>query len=185
MATQWLGAEFVLPCEFASQQPFYASDSRNIKRVVVTGPGQRWRFRGSLKWVSRELAAAILVHRATHGLGKQFDFPVPQLSGTWGPSVRVTGPIGATELKATGEGRVGAGRFIRLTNDNKLYMVTELRNQTGKLKIFPELRVAASNATVNMNPVMPATYDLDAPEGIEWSPNGKVKFTFSVIEVAN
>ena len=181
--TQFLNHDFVLPISIRSVQPHDITETRSLNRVSVTPNAQVWMVTVAL--APTESAGNLLAHRARMGLNQDFLFPMPQLPNATGTgSLTVTGAIGATTLTASGNANITVGRFFTIGDDLKMYQVQKDRSGSGDLEIFPSLREAANSPqSINYStPMLTAYYARDGREGIEWTSDGLVIHTVSVVE---
>jgi hypothetical protein len=172
---------FVAPMEIKSNTPVFGQDSLSLKRYVSRrGKAQRWEITTNLMPTNN--SADFLTHNIVNNSSKVVDILMPQLLlsnfSTYQGVVRVTSDTlpGVTEVNVTflnGTGTLVKGEFVQFSNHDKIYLVTETRQNSGLIKIFPELRIAVDNNTTlkyrnNGQVILRAFYDLDTIFGIKF-----------------
>lgn len=172
-------ARFTAPLTVKSNQPVFSSDALSLKRFISKSIAQRWEIETGVEPLSSN-AQDLMVNLVTKGATDSVLVRVPQNYGakqnrtaSLPATVSVEAGAGTTQINITGiSGLIPTGTFIKFSNHNKLYMLTQDRLNAGIVNIFPQLRTTVPiNATmyykddVNVN----FLYDTDVVFGMVYS----------------
>lgn len=133
MAYQFKSTDIIAPVKISSEEPIFSTETISLKRQMVSQGAQRWVLEfGLAPSVTPALMASLVSAKtSTHTL------EMPQIYEGSASTTTLTGVIdvqsnghsaGETEIRANTqvgtEGLVlGAGRFIKFANHDKVYMV--------------------------------------------------------------
>ena len=151
---QFQGQDIVAPFRITSNEPVFASDSVSLKQRRVAQGAQRWELEFGVLMQDPSSAFADMVSTFNDNV----TMTMPQLnvrgetisSGTATSAVTVASNAssGDTQISPAGaNGTINKSRFIKFSNHDKIYLVTQNYSGSGFLSIYPSLRVAVPAST--------------------------------------
>lgn len=159
---------FVAPLQVRSNRPSFGGDSLNLRRSSVSLPVQRWELEVNLMPSNNN--ADYLVHTAKYDTTLSFEVRMPQVYGLTLTTVAPTIPsiYAAGSSQITLSSSLAAGEFIKFSNHNKVYLVTDGGTNGVNIKIMPPLqKQIGTGDTVIVNVITAKMfYDKDVQQGI-------------------
>jgi len=155
MATyQFQGEDIVAPFRITSNEPAFSADTVSLKQRRVRQGSQRWELEFGVIMEDASSALADLVSTFHESVTME----MPQLNvrgetisqGTSTSAVTTASAYAGGDSSiacSNGDGTIKKGRFIKFSNHDKIYIVTENYLNTGTLKIYPSLRAAVPQST--------------------------------------
>jgi hypothetical protein len=140
-------AKFTVPLTIRSNQPVFSTDALSLKRFISKSTAQRWEIQTNVEPLSAS-SQELMVNLVTKGPTEGVLIKVPQNYGakldktaTAVVTVATQATAGTQQIVVTGvSGLIPTGTFIKFGNHSKLYMLTQDRNNSGVINIFPQLR---------------------------------------------
>jgi hypothetical protein len=169
---------FAAPMAVTSNQPVFVADTMSLKRQVLSQGAQRWEISTNLE--PSNTSADFLIHSVTNGYDQVFDIQMPQVYKRGGSTdsatlitVNSSTAVNTTDLIVTSNGTLSSGNFIKFSNHDKVYLVTNTvtSGSSSLMKIFPSLRKPIPGNTfiiVRNNVTMKARYDASTTLGISY-----------------
>ena len=150
MAYYYKGAKILAPLTIRSNEPIYEVDTVSLSKQRASQGAQRWEV--SFKTVtSADTEADMLVGTITN-LTASTTMIMPQIpsvvaGNTAGVSLVISSvaSAGASTVTIVNDGIIKKGSFIKFSNHDKIYMVTEdVSSGTVNVPIYPSLRSAVA-----------------------------------------
>tara|TARA_R110000744_G_scaffold355_1_gene1254 strand:+ start:1834 stop:2418 length:585 start_codon:yes stop_codon:yes gene_type:complete len=150
MAYYYKGAKILAPLTIRSNEPIYEVDTVSLSKQRASQGAQRWEV--SFKAVtSADTEADMLVGTITN-LTASTTMIMPQIpsvvaGNTAGISLVISSvaSAGASTVTIVNDGIIKKGSFIKFSNHDKIYMVTEdVSSGTVNVPIYPSLRSAVA-----------------------------------------
>ena len=150
MAYYYKGAKILAPLTIRSNEPIYEVDTVSLSKQRASQGAQRWEV--SFKTVtSADTEADMLVGTITN-LTASTTMIMPQIpsvvaGNTAGISLVISSvaSAGASTVTIVNDGIIKKGSFIKFSNHDKIYMVTEdVSSGTVNVPIYPSLRSAVA-----------------------------------------
>ena len=150
MAYYYKGAKILAPLTIRSNEPIYEVDTVSLSKQRASQGAQRWEV--SFKTVtSADTEADMLVGTITN-LTASTTITMPQIpsvvaGNTAGISLVISSvaSAGASTVTIVNDGIIKKGSFIKFSNHDKIYMVTEdVSSGTVNVPIYPSLRSAVA-----------------------------------------
>jgi hypothetical protein len=154
MAYYFKGARILAPYTISSNEPVYEVDTVSLGIQRASQGAQRWELNFTTITTSNE--EADLMVGTVLSINSTETMIMPQLpsvakKNTASANLAVTSSAlaGATSLQVSNDGLLSKGSFVKLSNHDKLYMVTaDVEAGTVDVPIYPILRKTISTATV-------------------------------------
>jgi hypothetical protein len=159
MAYTFQGQDIVAPFRLSSNEPVFSADTVNLRVRRVKQGAQRWEMEFKVVMTDASSTFADMVST----FHEELTLEMPQLnvrgenisSGTSTSSITTfsgTQLVGDSTIAISGLGlgkTINKGRFIKFSNHNKIYLLTETVTGDGSdfLNIYPSLRTSVAGAT--------------------------------------
>ena len=166
--------KFAAPTNIISNQPAFAQDTFNLKRVSNKQNVQRWEITTNL--MPENNSGEYLAHSVAMGFTEVFSIQVPQVyrssDSTTAKNVKVLANAlpNSESISISLTGVIKRGEFIRFENHDKVYMVVS-DSKDGLIKISPRLTSNVpqnTNVLVGSQVFMKVRYDLTTRLGIQY-----------------
>jgi len=154
---KFLNFDYVTPVTIKNNEPKFVTDTLSLRRQTVRTGVQRWELTVGFKGgKSDNLLGALQAHYMRLG-DTAFNFAMPQPfmidtldTDVYEPTTGTAdGTAGSTTVTLSSAGIYPVGWFVKFSNHNKVYMVTESNGIT--LKIAPALVTTMVSANVISN----------------------------------
>jgi hypothetical protein len=146
MAYYFKGARILAPYTISSNEPVYEVDTVSLSIQRASQGAQRWEITFTTIATGNEEADLML--GMVLGLDSAETMVMPQLpsvskKNTAGPNLPIasSASAGVSSVRVNNDGVLSKGSFVKLTNHDKLYMVTaDVEAGTVDVPIYPKLR---------------------------------------------
>jgi len=142
---KFLNFDYVTPVTIKNNEPKFVTDTLSLRRQTVRTGVQRWELTVGFKGgKSDNLLGALQAHYMRLG-DTAFNFAMPQPfmidtsdTNVYSPTTgTASGDSGSTSITLSSAGTYPVGWFIKFSDHNKIYMVTESSGTS--LKVAPAL----------------------------------------------
>ncbi|MDB9983380.1 hypothetical protein OAD54_01390 [Candidatus Pelagibacter sp.] len=146
------GAQILAPLSITSNEPVYDVDTVSLSKQRASQGAQRWELTFNTL-TTKDTEADMLVGMVT-GITTADTMVMPQLpsvakANTSGVSLPISAGAsgGASSVNITSDGVISKGSFIKFSNHDKIYMVTESVGAGAvSVSIYPLLRTAVTTS---------------------------------------
>jgi len=146
------GAQILAPLSITSNEPVYDVDTVNLSKQRATQGAQRWELSFNTL-TTKDTEVDMLVGMVT-GITTADTIVMPQLPSVSKANTSSTSlPIsagaagGVSSVNITSDGVISKGSFIKFSNHDKIYMVTDgVAAGTVAVPIYPKLRTAVTTS---------------------------------------
>lgn len=178
MAYTFNGASILAPLSITSNQPIYETDTVSLSKQRASQGAQRWEL--SFAAVTSESTEADMLVGMITGLATASTMIMPQIpsvvkGNTAGVSLVISAGVaaGLSSVTVVSDGIIKKGAFIKFSNHDKLYMVTDdVASGTVPVPIYPSLRSAVTTShTLKTGPSAVLTYyrNIDSTQGLKFT----------------
>jgi hypothetical protein len=182
-------AAFAVPMSVTSKQPVSSSDTLSLKRVTSVPSAQRWEIETNIEPTNN--SSALFVHSLLHGKTEKIKIRMPQIylgRDYVSTSATLINDVAAGSSSITGNvSALLVGEFIKFSNHDKVYVVTNSASPSNSTQIFtilPKLTTRVEGSTKihrGDNVTLTAYYDTDVVHGMKYIDGilmdmGNVKF---------
>lgn len=175
------GSPILAPLNIMSNRQAFQVETLSLKQTKFTTEAQRWELSFGIANNGNE-AASFLAHTADYYRKKimvmpQLNGPRSQMTfaGTLSIGTGLLGGDSEVAITASGSGVLPAGYFVKFSNHDKVYVVTEtatFSNNTVNVNIFPSLTadvLVGANLLLGDNVTIRYQLDLTATQGITFN----------------
>ena len=167
---------FAAPVTITSNQPAFAQDSMNLRRIAASQNIQRWEVEARIAPANGSGSADYAAHSVTVGHNTPFWIRPPQPPNVKcspsGVRVAAAASVNTDTISITGAASMVAGELITFSNHSKVYMVVSAGAAGVGIRVSPKLRKALTagiSVATGANVAMRVLYDNSVNIGITYT----------------